>query len=374
MIYLDNAATTFPKPVCMLEELERCISRYCGNPGRSGHILSVKAAEKIYECRETLADFFGSTHPENVVFTLNTTHAINIAIKSLYRENTHVLISNMEHNSVFRPIYTLEEAGKINYSVFNVMQTKENVIAELDRKKRANTSMLIMTHASNICGKIFPIKEIGAFCYKHNITFIVDAAQSAGIEDIEIEKWHIDALCAPAHKGLLGPQGLGFVIFGDKSPMRTIIEGGNGANSLSPKMGVDLPESFEGGTMATPLIAALNSSVNWIKQLGIANIRKHETKLAEMLTDRLRHIPNGKLYGPYEPESGIVLFSNKTMSVDALAKELDGKNICTRGGFHCAALAHQTLSTTENGALRFSLSYFNNKKEIDDVYKVIKSL
>lgn len=374
MIYLDNAATTFPKPGCMLEELERCILRYCGNPGRSGHIMSVKAAEKIYECRETLADFFGSTHPENVVFTLNTTYAINIAIKSLYRENTHVLISNMEHNSVLRPIYTLKEAGKIDYSVFNVMQTKENIIAELDRKKRANTSMLIMTHASNICGKIFPIKEVGAFCHKHNITFIVDAAQSAGIEDIEIEKWHIDALCAPAHKGLLGPQGLGFVIFGDKAPLRTIIEGGNGTNSLSPKMGIDLPESFEGGTMATPLIAALNSSVNWIKQLGIGNIRKHEAKLAEMLTDRLRHIPNGKLYGPDTPESGIVLFSNKTMNVDTLTKELDSKNICTRGGFHCAALAHQTLSTTENGALRFSLSYFNNKKEIDDVYKVIKSL
>ncbi len=374
MIYLDNAATTFPKPACMIKELNKCIAKYCGNPGRSGHIMSVKAAEKIFECREALASFFGTSRPENIVFTLNTTHALNLAIKTLYQKGTHVLISNMEHNSVLRPIFSLKKASEIEYNIFNIMQSTENIIAELDRKKRPNTALLIMTHASNICGKVFPIKEIGSFCKRHNITFIVDAAQSAGVEQIKFDNWNIDALCAPAHKGLLGPQGLGFVIFGNKPILRTIIEGGNGANSLSPDMGLTLPESLEGGTMATPLIAALNESLKWIQEIGIDNIRKYETGLAAMLKDRLESLPGSKFYGGRTLENGILLYTNSNINLDTLTKHLDKNNICTRSGFHCAPLAHKTLSTTESGALRFSFGPFNTKQEIDEAYKTIKSI
>lgn len=374
MIYLDNAATTFPKPACMIKELNKCIEKYCGNPGRSGHIISIKAAEKIYECREALAAFFGTSHPENIVFTLNTTYALNLAIKSLYQENSHVLISNMEHNSVLRPVHLLKETGKIDYNVFNVMQSTENIIAELNRKRRPDTTMLVMTHASNICGAVFPIKEIGSFCKKYNITFIVDAAQSAGVEQIEFEKWNIDALCAPAHKGLFGPQGLGFVIFGKKPILRTVIEGGNGTNSLSLEMGQTLPESLEGGTMATPLIAALCESLKWLQEIGIDNIRNYELSLASMLRDRLKTVSGSRFYGEKSLKNGILLYSNSNIELDTLAKQLNKNNICTRSGFHCAPLAHKTLSTTENGALRFSFSPFNTKKEIDETYKVIKSI
>ena len=310
MIYLDNAATTFPKPPCMTAEISRCIREYCGNPGRSGHILSLRASEKIYECRQALAELFGSDKPENIVFTLNTTYALNLAIKTLYKSGSHILISNMEHNSVLRPIFELQKRGEITYATFDVMQPEDKIIEQLEQLRRRNTDMLVMTHASNICGKLFPIEAVGKFCKAHGITFIVDAAQSAGIADIHVGRCEIGALCAPAHKGLYGPQGLGFVLFGNKQPVRTLIEGGNGINSLSPAMGLTLPESFEGGTMPTPLIAGLTESVNLLKKLGTDQINAHETALARRLRDKLMEIPGSQLYGPKEPETGSILYTN----------------------------------------------------------------
>lgn len=373
MIYLDNAATTFPKPQCMISEINRCISEYCGNAGRSGHYMSLKASEKIYECRETLANFFGTSKPENVVFTLNTTYALNIAIKSYFTHGMHVFISNMEHNSVLRPISALKRDGKIEYSIFNIMQPEKKIIEELEINKRPETGMLIMPHASNICGKTFPIKRIGEFCKKYNIIFIVDAAQSAGTNEIQIDNWNIDALCAPAHKGLYGPQGLGFVIFGQKPPKRTLIEGGNGTNSIYLDMGDQLPEMLESGTIPAPLIAGLDASVKWLKRIGISTVKQHETELATKLTEILFSIPGSIIYGPFTPETGIVLYDNQNTSLNQIAEKLNKKLICTRSGYHCAPLAHNTLNTGEFGALRFSFSYFNNKREIDDVYKTLKN-
>ena len=322
MIYLDNAATTFPKPECLVREIKKCINSYGGNPGRSGHFLSLKASEKIYDCRETLASFFGSSYPENVIFTLNTTYALNIAIKCLYVRNSHVLISNMEHNSVFRPINRLKEMGEIDYSVFDVMQKSVDIIDGLEKKIRYNTKMLIMTHSSNICGKIFPIREIGNFCKKRGIIFIVDAAQSAGVVNINVERDNINALCAPAHKGLYGPQGLGFVIFNNTLPIRTILEGGNGVDSLSPYMGNIFPESYEAGTMATPLIAGLSASVKWLQRNGIESINQHERELAYELGERLQALPGSVIYGPQIPETGIILYGNTAFSLDNIYHEI----------------------------------------------------
>lgn len=374
MIYLDNAATTFPKPPCMTAEISRCIREYCGNPGRSGHILSLRASEKIYECRQALAELFGSDKPENIVFTLNTTYALNLAIKTLYKSGSHILISNMEHNSVLRPIFELQKRGEITYATFDVMQPEDKIIEQLEQLRRRNTDMLVMTHASNICGKLFPIEAVGKFCKAHGITFIVDAAQSAGIADIHVGRCEIGALCAPAHKGLYGPQGLGFVLFGNKQPVRTLIEGGNGINSLSPAMGLTLPESFEGGTMPTPLIAGLTESVNWLKKLGTDQINAHETALARRLRDKLMEIPGSQLYGPKEPETGIILYTNDHIPLNVLSSALDEKNICTRSGFHCAPLAHNTLHTAENGALRISFGYFNDRKDADEIAATIHNV
>lgn len=374
MIYLDNAATTFPKPPCLQKEITKCIKEYCGNPGRSGHFMSTKAAEKIYECRENISSLFGSDKPENVVFTLNTTYALNIAIKTLYTKNSHILISNMEHNSVLRPIFKLQQDKKIEVSIFNVLQPVNKILYELTQRIKENTKILIMTHTSNICGKVFPIREIGEFCKNHNIIFIVDAAQSAGTIEIDMQKCHIDALCAPAHKGLYGAQGLGFVIFGEHTPNRTFIEGGNGANSLLADMGETLPESFEAGTMATPLIAGLNGSLNWLKQIGVENINNHEKRLATMLYERLESLPDSLIYGPSRPETGILLYNHLKHSTDYIANELNKLQICIRGGYHCAPLAHKTLSSSKSGAIRFSFGYFNTKQEVDLVYKALKRI
>lgn len=374
MIYLDNAATTFPKPPCLTREIARCIHEYCGNPGRSGHILSLKASEKIFECREKLAAFFGLSHPENVVFTLNTTYAINIAIHALYEPGTHVLISNMEHNSVLRPVEDLQKKKEISYSIFDVLQPTELILQELKRRLRPNTKMLIMQHASNVCGKAFPIHTIGDFCKKHGIIFIVDAAQSAGTLPIHIEKDHIDALCVPAHKGLYGPQGLGFVIFGERPPLRNFITGGNGINSLSAEMGLDLPESFEGGTMPTPLIAGLCASLHWLQDIGTNAIREKETKLAAALFERLQSLHGSILYGGDPPETGILLYRNSKKTINELSSALNAQNICTRSGFHCSPLAHKALHTGNDGALRISLGYFNTTRDIDAAYHAIRDI
>jgi len=367
MIYLDNAATTFPKPLCVSKEIANCINNYCGNPGRSGHKMSVKAAEKLYECREEISSFFGCNKPENVVFTLNTTYALNLAIKTLCEPKTHVLISNMEHNSVFRTINELESSNGITYSFFNLLQDKEKILNELEKIRRENTKMLIMPHASNIIGYIFPIEAIGKFCKKHEITFIVDAAQSAGNVNINMEKCNIGAICAPAHKGLYGPQGLGFVVFGNALPKRPFIIGGNGVNSLSANMGTELPESFEAGTMPTPLVAGLCASVKWIKDIGIEKINKHEVFLAKRLIENLKEIKGCLIFGDSTPQSGIVLFKSSRIATDAISYHLDKMNICTRGGFHCSPLAHNALGTGEDGAIRISIGFFNTLKDIETV-------
>lgn len=374
MIYLDNAATTFPKPDCVASEMTKCIREYCGNPGRSGHSLSLRASEKIYECRQTLAAFFGSDKPENVVFTLNTTYALNLAIKSLYMPKTHVLIGNMEHNSVYRPIFELQTRGEITYDTFNVMQSAEKILAELRAKVKGNTALLVMAHASNLCGKVFPIREIGAFCKKNGIRFIIDAAQSAGIVEIDMKRCFADALCAPAHKGLYGPQGLGFVIFGDTPPLRTLIEGGNGINSLSAAMDGALPERFEAGTMPTPAIAALDASVRFIRNEGVRKINAHETALSAELCRLLSRIPGSILHGTRRPETGIVLYENANLSVNRLAEGLSARDICVRGGFHCCPLGHATLRTGKEGAIRISMGYYNTVRDIDAIADAIAEM
>ena len=266
MIYLDNAATSFPKPHRVVEEQLRCMQLYGGNPGRGSHALAMAAAEKIYECREELASFFGSPNLENVIFTMNTTMALNTAIKGLLRRGDHVLISDMEHNAVFRPIYKLSRDGVITYDVFqtfptNATRTTDSICASILEKLRPNTRMLICAHASNICSATLPLAEIGALCRKKGILFLVDAAQSAGHLPINMVKMQIDALCAPGHKGLWGPQGCGVLILGEGIVADTLIEGGSGYNSLEGNMPTEVPERYEAGTLPTPAIAGLFGEV-----------------------------------------------------------------------------------------------------------------
>ena len=378
MIYFDNAATSFPKPRRVLEEQLRCMQFYGGNPGRGSHALALTAAEKIYECREELASFFSCPNPENVIFTMNTTMALNTAIKGLLRRGDHVLISDMEHNAVFRPIYKLARDGDITYDVFETFptdpnRTKEMICASILERLRPNTRMLICAHASNICSATLPLTEIGALCHKKGILFVVDAAQSAGHLPIDLQKMQIDVLCAPGHKGLWGPQGCGVLIFGEGIVANTLIEGGSGYNSLEGNMPEDAPERYEAGTLPTPAIAGLLEGIREINRLGIDYIHSHECALVSRLCDRLSFMPNVTLYAPHH-RGGVLLFAVKDISADRVGAFLNERGFCVRTGFHCAALAHATLGTPSSGAVRVSPSLFNTSAQIDAFCDTLKEL
>ena len=378
MIYFDNAATSFPKPRRVAEEQLKCMQFYGGNPGRGSHALALAAAEKIYECREELADFFGSQNPENVIFTMNTTMALNTAIKGLLRRGDHVLISDMEHNAVFRPIYKMAQDGIITYDVFdtfptNAERTTEMICASILEKLRPTTRMLICAHASNICSATLPLKEIGALCRKKGILFVVDAAQSAGHLPIDMKEMQIDALCAPGHKGLLGPQGCGILVWGEGIVADTLIEGGSGYNSLEGNMPEEAPERYEAGTLPTPAIAGLLEGVREIKRLGLEYIHSYGSMLIKRLCDRLSDMPKITLYAPHHRGS-VLLFSIPNLSADRVGTFLNERGFCVRTGFHCAALAHATLGTPPAGAVRVSPSLFNTAVQIDAFADMVKEL
>ena len=368
-VYLDNAATSFPKPRSVIREVNSCISKYCGNPGRGAHAFAMESAKRIYECRELISDFFGVGASERIIFTLNTTYAINFLIKGLLKKGDHVIISDLEHNSVWRPIYKLAENDIIEYSIFPSMcgdprATPTRICAGIARLLRPNTKLVMCTHASNICSYSLPIRDIGAFCKRHGIIFAVDAAQSAGHLPIDMADMNIDALCVPGHKGLYGIQGTGFLALSEKISLETLVEGGNGLSSLEGKMSEESPERFEAGTLPTPAIVGLAEGIKTVSELGTSKILQHEKALFSYASQRLSEIDGIRVHMP-QYEGSVLLFSHKDITSEKLASRLGDAGICLRGGFHCSALGHKTLGTSETGAVRASFGVFNNSGDID---------
>ena len=379
MIYLDNAATTFPKPRSVLAEVSRCIKYYCGNPGRSSHALAIASANKIYECRERTAAFFTSDAPEKVVFTMNATYALNTAIKGILRRGDHVLISDMEHNAVYRPIERLSKEKFITYDVFSTIKDG-NPMTDTDILKSircliqpSKTKMLICSHVPNICSAVRPIKKIGELCRKHGIVFVLDAAQSAGHIPIDINKESIDILCAPAHKGLFGIQGGGFMLINGEAVPNSLIEGGNGVDSLSWKMPELLPERIEAGTLPTPSIVALSEGISFISRVDPQEIFLHECRLFAKAKDMLLNSNelSAKVYMS-ECEGAVLLFSVGDIPSETVGKYLADKGICVRSGFHCSALGHKTLETPPSGAIRASFSLFNRESDVEVLIDTLK--
>ena len=377
-IYLDNAATTFPKPRRVLDEVNRCIRTYCGNSGRSAHPLAIASSEKIFECRQLLSDFFSFDKPENVVFTSNTTYALNMAIKGVTRRGDHILISDMEHNSVFRPVALLAKAGLIEYDIFPTLKNGKQLSAEeicrsiISLIRPGKTRVLICSHIPNIVSTVRPIELIGDICRRNGLIFILDAAQSAGHIPIDIKASKIDILCAPGHKALFGIQGCGFMILGDECPsLSTLIEGGNGFNSLETSLPEDSPERFESGTLPTPSIAGLCEGIKFINEIGYDDIRKRENILFNRLANALTSKSIGAEIYVSDAPGSVLLFNIPDRSPDELGSYLSKQNICLRSGFHCAALGHKLLKTDESGALRASFSVFNSPNDIDALYKAI---
>lgn len=369
LVYLDHAATSFPKPRRVVEEVQRCMRRDGGNPGRGTHALAMAAAERIYLCRREIGSFFGFSHPERVIFTMNTTMAINTLVKGVLRWGDHVLISDMEHNAVLRPLCKLAREGRITYDVFPTMvgearREPADICAAIEALIRPNTKMLICAHASNICSAILPLREIGAVCHRHGILFAVDAAQSAGHLPIHVEDMGIDALCVPGHKGLLGPQGIGFLLLGEGIQADTLVEGGSGLHSLDVEMPTELPERFEAGTLPTPAISGLLEGIREVTRLGLERIATRESGLVCRLREKLTAMEGVTLYAPHH-QGAILLFNLDGVPADRVGQELNRLGFCVRAGYHCSALGHRTLQTPAGGAVRVSVGASNTPAQMD---------
>ncbi len=372
MIYLDNAATTFPKPSSVTEAVARCISEYCGNPGRGAHALALASAERIYECRESLAAFLGLQAPERIVFCTNTTHALNLAINGLLTPHSHVLLSELDHNATRRPICALAKQRNVCYDVFPVLGcSTEEILQGISSRIRPETVALICTHTSNVCSVTLPVTEIGILCHARGLLFILDAAQSAGHLPIDMKAMHVTALAAPAHKGFMGIQGAGVLALGENVLLSPLLYGGSGIDSLSPDMPHSLPERLEAGTLPTPAIVGLSAGLAFLRQRGIAQIALEEQSLFLAARDRLESLPGVRVLAR-DAVGAVLSFVREGYDATAIAATLASQGICVRAGLHCAPLAHHALGTLQGGAVRLSFGPFNTIAELDAVWQALK--
>lgn len=373
MIYLDNGATSFPKPNGMLLAMNECIQNYCGNPGRSGHRMSMRTGEEIFKVRKDIGKMFNLNDFSRIIFTSNTTEALNLGIKGTLEIGDHVITTSMEHNSVLRPLKLLEAYG-IETTIVNCDIDGTLNPEAVRRKIKDNTKMIVCTHASNVTGTIMPVKELGTLAKERNLIFMVDAAQSAGSLPINVKEMNIDLLAAPGHKGLLGPMGTGFLYAGEDVQLRPIKEGGTGTRSRELIQPYDFPEGYEAGTINVPGIIGLGYSIKHIQKLGVENIKAYEEDLIRILDEGLRNMKSIKVYGPedYRKKAGIVSFNINNKSCEEVCDKLDSiYGIAARGGYHCAGLAHKTIGTYETGTVRLSVGPYNTKR---DIYSAIEAI
>lgn len=374
-IYFDNAATTIAKPECVSRAVISALE-HLGNPGRSGHDLSVGAAQEIYNCRKSVCRLFGCDEPEKVVFTVNATMALNLAIKGYAANNSHILISNLEHNSVIRPVHALcsDNNKGITYSIFDATGDDAETVYDFISKIKTNTRLAVVSFASNVSGKILPVAKLAQICKSRGIKLICDASQGAGCVPVNIKALGVDVLCFAGHKGLYGPQGTGGAIFCCKEEPLCIIEGGNGINSADKSMTGLLPERLEAGTLNTPGLCGLAAGIGYISRIGINEIFERNTSLINRLTDNLLNVDGVTLYGIAETRTPTLIFNKKGYCSEELASMLNDKKICVRGGFHCSPVAHASYGTGECGAVRASLSFTNTFAETDTFALTVEKL
>lgn len=374
MPYFDNAATTFPKPNRVLDAIMDCMQSYAANPGRSGHKLALKMDHQIYDARETVAEFIGAKDPMQVIFTSNCTESLNLAIHGFLKQGDHVVTTSMEHNSVNRPLFTLEKNGVITLTVVDADDKgrvdAEHIIAAIED----NTTLIAMTHMSNLTGTIQPIEAVAK--NKGHAKLLVDCAQSIGVLPIDVQKMGIDMLAFPGHKSLFGPQGTGVLYIGEGIVLEPMKVGGTGSFSqelLQPEL---LPDRFESGTPNGPGIIGLAEGVRFIQETGLENIHDKEMALYQRFLDGVQGISSITLYGPLDEQQGPVLCLNiEGMDSAEVAYQLNTEyDIYVRPGLHCAPLAHRTLKTTDQGAVRFSFGYFNTEEEVDCAVDALKTI
>ena len=367
MIYLDNAATTYPKPPQVIRAVDEAMRRYGANPGRAGHKMSMETAEELYRCRTEVAEFFHAPGPECVAFTLNCTLAINLVLKGVLKPGDHVVTSNLEHNAFMRPLRALQEKG-VTYTEAQVVPGDNDATVDAFRKAlRANTKLIVCTHVSNVWGIRLPIERLAALGHEYGIPIAIDCAQSAGVLPINMEECRFDYLCIASHKGLYAPMGTGILVTPHGASLATLIEGGTGTASISLDQPETMPDRLESGTVNVPGIAGIRAGIRVVKSKGIERIYRHELGLVQALYRSLSQMEAIQLYTPepVEPYFAPVLsFNVKDVSSETVAQKLNTAGIAVRAGLHCAPRAHESFGTLEQGAVRVCPSAFNNMNEI----------
>lgn len=379
-IYLDNASTTFPKPKEVAEAVYHYMTQVGSNVSRGGYDNAYRTEELVYETRQNLTDLFNAPDCKNVIFTKNITESLNIILKGFLHPGDHLLVSSMEHNAVMRPLVQLRQKN-ISFTRVPCSHNGTLDVNDLAKYLQPNTRLVVMTHASNVCGTVLPIEKVGQFCQEHNLKFVADTAQTAGVWPIDMQKMHIDALAFTGHKGLLGPQGIGgFILHEDMiEKIEPLISGGTGSISHMEEIPHFMPDRFEAGTMNLPGIIGLNAGLNWLKQTTCSAVKQHELMLTQYFLDGIASLNNENILiagrRDISQRTGVVSIQVKNREIAQLAYELDDKfGIMTRVGLHCAPSAHKTLGTYPQGTIRFSFGWWNTREDIEAAVNALEIL
>lgn len=381
MIYFDNAATTFPKPQSVLRAMQMGVARYGANPGRAGHALAVQTAEQVFAARETVGEFFDLPQCENVIFTKNCTEALNTAIKGLAKQGGHFVCSDLEHNAVVRPLEALRRQGICTWTAAEVAETDGQTVENFRKALRSNTIAIVCTGASNVFGKILPMRELASLAHQNGILFVADTAQTAGVMPISVTKDGVDFLCAPGHKGLYGAMGTGILLCNSNKLLKPLTEGGTGVLSAQLTQPETYPERLESGTLNVPGILSLSAGVQFVKQQGTAQIYNKEIRRILRIDAALREMKNVELYTdlPANPAGYVPLlsFNVRGLHSEETAARLSEDHIAVRAGLHCAAFAHKKYKTLERGTVRICPSAFTTEKDVNSllnsIFKIAKS-
>jgi len=379
MIYLDNAATSYPKPKEVGQAMLYFLEKVGANPGRSGHRLSIEAGRLLYQTRESLAELLNVIDPLRIIFTLNVTEALNLALKGLLQPGDQVITSSMEHNSVMRPLRELEKRG---VEVKVVPCSPQGILdpVDIERAIKKNTKLIVLNHGSNVIGSILPISIVGEIARKHNILFLVDTAQTAGCYPLDIKKDNIDLLAFTGHKALFGPPGTGGLVIGERVDIKKLNPlkvGGTGSWSESEEQPDFLPDIYESGTPNTVGLSGLNEGVRFILKEGVDKIRQHELELTKKLIEGLKEIPEVIVYGEDQVKNrvAVISFNIKDQLPSEVGLRLDEEyNIMSRVGLHCAPAAHKTIGTFPIGTVRFSMSWFNTFEEVEQTILAVRNI
>jgi cysteine desulfurase family protein len=375
--YFDHAATSWPKPPAVLQAMNECLMEYAANPGRGSHQMAVKASRVLFETRKSAAKLFGVKNPNLISFALNTTQALNQAIKGYLREGDHVICTSVEHNSVRRPLEYLKKTIHIDITYVKTDKLGNTKLVDVKEAFRNNTKLVIVNHSSNLLGTIQPVEEIGLLCKSRGVKLLLDAAQSAGVLPIDVEGMNIDMLAFPGHKGLLGPQGTGGLYVHSDLELEPILHGGTGSQSEAIEQPTVRPDRYEAGTQNAVGLAGLHAGIQFVLEETVARIHAKEWNQTQRLMEGLMEIEGVTILGPElgQNKTGIVSFNINNADSSEIAFILDQSfQIAVRSGHHCTPLAHEAVGTLQSGAVRASLGYFTTDEEVDVLIDAVKEI